>query len=365
MTIPFLDVKSINNRYKNEFLKATEDVIESGHFILGKHVEIFENQFAKYCNSKFCIGVASGLDALILILEGYKELGKIHNGDEVIVPSNTFIATIIAIERSGLKPVLVEPKSETFNLNPDNISDKITAKTKAVISVHLYGQISDADKISDICKKHNLIFIEDSAQAHGAIFQTKRAGSIADAAGFSFYPGKNLGAIGDGGAITTNNPELAEIVSKIRNYGSSVKYVHDYCGYNSRLDELQAAYLSIKLKDLDEDNKKRQQIAMHYNNEIKNHLVELPVISDWNAHVFHLYVIRTKERNKLQKYLGQNGIQTLIHYPIAPHKQKSFAHLEGSYPISESLHNEVLSLPISPIMKKEEVEYIITIINKY
>ncbi|MDX1950166.1 MAG: DegT/DnrJ/EryC1/StrS family aminotransferase [Rickettsiales bacterium] len=360
--IKFLDLKKINDRYKKDFLKTSAKILDSGWYILGKNVAEFEEEFAKYCGTKYAIGVANGLDALILILKGLN-IGK---GDEVIVPANTYIATILAVVANGAKPVFVEPKLETFNLSPDLIEKKITKRTKAILAVHLYGLVSDIDKISAIAKKHNLYLIEDSAQAHGAIFNGKRAGAFGVASGFSFYPGKNLGALGDGGAVTTNNKELYNKLKALRNYGSHVKYENIYKGYNSRLDEFQAGVLRTKLKALDEDNKARIKIAKLYNEGINNKKIIKPIFQNDNSNVWHLYVIRTKNRNELQKYLLENGIETLIHYPIPPHKQEALKEFKKKkLPIAEKIHREVLSLPISPVMKKSEVEYIINKINEF
>ena len=362
--VKFLDLKKINDQYKNELLKVCKEVIESGWYILGKEVEKFEEEFANYCETKYAVGVGNGLDALKLIIRGYKELGIFKENDEIIVPSNTYIATILAISENNLKPILVEPKLDTYLINPDRIEEKITKRTKAIMVVHLYGQSCEMDKIWKIAKKYNLKVIEDSAQAHGAFYKDKRVGNLGDASGFSFYPGKNLGALGDGGAITTNDEYLADIVRVLRNYGSHKKYENLYKGLNSRLDELQAAFLRVKLKYLDEENQKRKEIAKYYLENITNEKIILPkIITD---SVWHLFVIRIKERDELQKYLSENGIQTLIHYPIPPHKQKAYKEWNNlSFPITERIHNEVLSLPISPIHTKKEIFKIIDMINRF
>ncbi|HRA71911.1 MAG TPA: DegT/DnrJ/EryC1/StrS family aminotransferase, partial [Flavobacterium sp.] len=308
--------------------------------------------------------------ALVLIFKGYIQLGKLQKGDEVIVPANTYIASILAILEADLVPVLVEPKLETYNLNPDLISEKITSKTKAILAVHLYGQLAEMEKINAIAIQNNLLVIEDAAQAHGAISNFRKSGNLSNAAAFSFYPGKNLGALGDGGAVVTNDSELAKVIQSLRNYGSEAKYQNEFIGVNSRLDELQAAFLNVKLPNLDAENTIRKAIAKRYLSEIKNDKIVLPTLSlrgtTQSNHVFHLFVIRTENREKLQQYLLENGIQTMIHYPIAPHKQKAFSSWNDlSFPITEKIHNEILSLPISPVMTDDEVGFVISILNKY
>jgi len=362
--IKFLDLKKLNLQYGRELLEACKRVLESGWYILGEEVKKFEEEFANYCGTRYAIGVGNGLDALKLIIRGYKELGIFKEGDEIIVPSNTYIATILAISENRLKPTLVEPKLDTYLIDPEKIEEKITERTRAIMVVHLYGQTCEMDKIWEIAKKYDLKIIEDSAQAHGAFYKDKRAGNLGDASGFSFFPSKNLGALGDGGAITTNDKELAEVIRALRNYGSHKKYENLYKGVNSRLDELQAGILRVKLKYLDEENNKRKQIAKYYLENIKNEKVVLPkVITD---SVWHLFVVRTKERNVLQKYLQEKGIQTLIHYPIPPHKQKAYKEWNRlSFPITEKIHNEVLSLPISPVMEREEVEKVVKVVNDF
>ena len=369
--VEFLSLKKINLPYKKEMLETVERVMESGWYILGKEVSDFEKSFADYCGTTQCMGVANGLDALILILEGYKELGIIKNGDEVIVPSNTYIASILAISRAGLTPVLSEPDINTYLLDPTLIEEKITSRTKAILPVHLYGQLCDMDAINTIARKHNLKVIEDSAQSHGALYKNKRSGNLGDASGFSFYPGKNLGALGDGGAITTNDEQLAGVLKALRNYGSHVKYQNLYRGINSRLDELQAGLLSIKLRSLDKDNQARREIAQFYQDNISNKEITLPfpegtAITKLEFHVFHVFVVRTSNRKAFQQYLSDNAIQTIIHYPIPPHKQPAYAewnHME--FPISERIHDEIISLPISPVMDKEECKKVVEIINNY
>ena len=371
MMIQFLDLKNINLRHKNSLLNAFAEVLDSGWFILGESVKRFEKEFADYCGVQHCVGVANGLDALILILEGYKQLGFMNNGDEVIVPSNTYIASILAVSKAGLKPVLVEPNMNTYLIDENLIEDKITSRTKAILPVHLYGRLCNMEAINAIAKKHHLKVIEDCAQSHGARLGALKCGNLGDAAGFSFYPGKNLGALGDGGAVTTNNDELAEVIMALRNYGSHKKYENLYQGSNSRLDEIQAAFLSIKLKDLDKDNELRRRIAQYYTDNIQNELITLPcskqtIIANLYSHVWHIYPIPVKQREIFQKYLSENGIQTVIHYPIPPHKQAAYGEWNSlSYPLSEQIHEEIISLPISPVMKQEEVEYVCKVVNSY
>lgn len=364
--IPFLDLKAINLKYEEAFKAAFNDVLHSGWFILGEQVTTFEKAFADYCGTKYAIGVANGLDALILIIEGYKELGIFKTGDEIIVPSNTYIASILAISKAGLTPVLVEPDITTYTIDAQRIEEKISQRTVAILPVHLYGQICDMGSINAIAKRYNLKVIEDSAQSHGAVQHGKRSGNLGDSSGFSFYPGKNLGALGDGGAITTNDDMLAETLYALRNYGSEVKYKNKFKGINSRLDELQAAFLSIKLKGLDRDNAQRQLIAEYYLKNISNPEIILPFVTSKEAHVWHLFVVRTQERDALQQYLASNGIQTVIHYPIPPHLQTAYTEWQGqSYPISEEIHATVLSLPIYPDMSAEAQEKICVTINQF
>ena len=363
--IKFLDLQKINDKYSSEFNVVFESVIKSGWYILGKEVEKFENEFATYCGTDYCLGVANGLDALILIIEGYKQLGFMKEGDEIIVPSNTYIASILAISKAGLIPVLVEPDPNTFLIDPSKIEEKITSKTKAILPVHLYGRLCDMGAIKKIAAKFQLKIIEDSAQSHGAVMEGKRSGNLGDASGFSFYPGKNLGAIGDAGAITTNDKELAETLKALRNYGSHKKYENLYQGINSRLDELQAGLLSVKLKYLDAETNVRRDIAERYNSEIVNPSIILPQLPvDRNEHAWHLYVIKVNEREIVQNYLAELGVQTLIHYPIPPHKQHAYKEwFDLSYPISEKMHKEVLSLPISPVMTFDDVTKVIEAVN--
>lgn len=362
--IPFLDLKGINAQYKEELIEACTKVIDSGWYIQGNEHNEFEKEFAEYCGTKYAIGVANGLDALILILRAYKELGMMSDGDEVIVPSNTYIASILAISQNNLLPVLVEPDINTYLIDPSKIEEKITSKTKAIMPVHLYGQTCQMNAINTIAKKHNLKVIEDSAQSHGAYYKDKRSGNLGDASGFSFYPGKNLGALGDGGAVTTNDETLANAIKALANYGSHKKYENLYKGVNSRLDEMQAALLRVKLRYLDAEISKRQEIANYYLKNIKNENILLPTVT--TNSVWHLFVIRTSKREELQKYLQDNGIQTLIHYPLAPHKQEAYKEWKnGSFPISEQIHNEVMSLPISGVQSLEDTKKIVQIINDF
>lgn len=364
--ISFLDLKGINAQYRAELIEACTRVIDSGWYIQGNECKEFDKEFAKYCGTKYAIGVANGLDALILILRAYKELGFMKDGDEVIVPSNTYIASILAISQNNLVPVLVEADINTYLLDPTKIEEKITSKTKAILPVHLYGQTCQMDKINEIAKKYNLKVIEDSAQSHGAYFGDKRSGNLGDVSGFSFYPGKNLGALGDGGAVSTNDEELANTIKALGNYGSHKKYENLYKGINSRLDEIQAAMLRVKLKYLDNEVEKRREIANYYLKNIKNENIVLPKVRAEDNHVWHLFVIRTSKRDELQKYLLDNGIQTLIHYPIPPHKQNAYKEWENeSYPISEQIHNEILSLPISGVQSMEDTKNIVKIINDF
>lgn len=371
--IPFLDLKSINAHYREALIQAATEVIDSGWYIQGTQAKAFEDEFADYCGTKHCIGVANGLDALILILRAYKELGKLKEGDEVIVPANTYIASILAITENRLKPILVEPDKETYNLNPSLIAQAITPKTKAIIAVHLYGQLADMPAINAIAQKHNLLVIEDSAQAHGAQINGRKAGNWGYASGFSFYPGKNLGALGDAGAVTTNDDELAQTIRALGNYGSHKKYENLYQGVNSRLDEIQAAMLRVKLRYLDQDTQSRRDIAGWYLDKIDHPKLQLPYVQNIEgvvklskSHVWHLFVVRTNYREALQKHLLAQGINFLIHYPIAPHHQKAYqAWSSQSYPITEAIHNEVFSLPISPVMTDDQVQAVIKAVNTF
>ena len=365
--IKFLDLKALNARYQNELKNKFENFLNSGNYILGAEVAGFEEEYAHYCGAKYCIGVSSGLDALQLIFEAYKTLRILKNADEVIVPANTYIATVLAISNTGLTPVLVEPNPETFNIDPDAVLRAITPKTKAILGVHLYGQLYDVLALETISNTHNLILIEDAAQAHGAVFADgRKAGNVANVAAFSFYPTKNLGALGDAGAIATNNLELAETIQKLRNYGRTSAYKNEFKGYNSRLDELQASFLRIKLKHLDIENDKRRKIAQFYLENINSNLVILPVVDNLEQHVFHQFVIRCEKRNELQAFLSKNGIETLIHYPLAVHKQKAYSELYSiTLPISEKLSETVLSLPLNAAITETEQVKIVSVINQF
>ena len=366
MNVPFLSLKEVTDLHNKEINEAASRVVNSGWYLQGKENEQFEADYAKYIGSKYCIGVANGLDALIWILRAYIELGRMKKGDEVIVPANTYIATILAITENGLTPVLVEPKYETLEIDDDLIESAITPRTKAIMIVHLYGRNAYTKKIGEICKKHNLYLFEDNAQAHGCLFEGQKTGSLGNAAGHSFYPGKNLGALGDGGAVTTDDKEVADTVRALANYGSKVKYVFDYTGRNSRLDEIQAAILDVKLKYLDQDNDKRKKVAKLYYEEIKNPAVILPETKDFASNVFHLFPVLTEKRDELQQYLKSKEIGTVIHYPIPPHKQKCYeAWNDLSFPITERIHNSELSLPMGPAITEEQVRYVIDAINEW
>lgn len=364
--IPFLDLKRTNIKYQNEINEAITRVSNSGWYILGNECKQFENKYAAYCGTQFCVGVGNGLDAIRLILEAYKALGFMTIGDEIIVPANTYIASILAISESGLTPILVEPNMDTYNINPSLIEEKITSRTRAILTVHLYGQVNEMNALTAIAKRHNLKLIDDAAQAHGGIYEGKKIGNLADATAFSFYPTKNLGAIGDAGAITTNDASLAKMVRSLANYGSIEKYVNDYKGINSRLDEIQAAVLSVKLNYLDSENARRREVANYYLENIKNDKIALPFYENIEAHVFHLFIIRTENRLELQSYMLENGVQTQVHYPTPPHKQqayKEYSHF--SFPITERIHKEVLSLPLYIGITDDEVKEIVDVINKY
>ena len=371
--IDFLDLKKINAAYRTDLLDACSRVIDSGWYIGGKELQQFEADFAEYCGTKFCVGVANGLDALTLTLRAWRELGKLALGDEVIVPANTYIASILAITENGLVPVLVEPDEKSFNLHPSKIEALITPKTRVIMAVHLYGQLADMPVITAIAKKHNLLVLEDSAQAHGAQTNNKKAGNWGDASGFSFYPGKNLGALGDAGAITTNDPDLVEVLKALRNYGSHEKYKNIMLGVNSRLDEIQAAMLGVKLKHLDEEAEARRTIADAYMRSIRNSHISLPLpyetdVLTFTEHAWHLFVVRSAHRDKLQQHLAENGVQTLIHYPIPPHQQEAYKNYDfssRSFPVTELIHNEILSLPISPVMTHEQAMKVIEVCNSF
>jgi len=368
--IKFLDLQLINQRYSSKIKEATKSVIDSGWYLNGKEVKSFEYEFSSYIGVEHTIGVANGLDALRIILRAYIEMGDMNEGDEIIVPANTYIASVLAITDNNLKPILVEPDINTYNIDPKLIEDHISEKTKGILLVHLYGQNAYSEKIGELCEKYDLKLIEDAAQAHGAYFNDIRVGSLGDASGFSFYPGKNLGALGDGGAICTNSNEMAEVCRALGNYGSKKKYTNKYQGYNSRLDEIQAAILRVKLIGLDNDNQDRRKIADYYLKNITNPKVTLPMPSTSSSiskdHVWHLFVIRVENRKAFIKHLEEYGIDTLIHYPIPPNKQEGYPELhQYVLPITEKIHNEVVSLPISPVMSQSEFKAIVKAVNKY
>ena len=369
--IPFLDLKSINAQYRNQLIEAATRVIDSGWYIQGQEVTAFEQEFADYCGTKHCIGVANGLDALILTLRAWKELGRLKEGDEVIVPANTYIASILAITENRLVPVLVEPDEATYNLCPSKAEAAITSRTRAIMPVHLYGQLADMPAIMDLAERHNLLVLEDSAQAHGASIKGKKAGNWGHASGFSFYPGKNLGALGDAGAVTTNDDELAQTIRALGNYGSHKKYENLYQGVNSRLDEMQAAMLRIKLRNLDAEIAQRRQVAAAYMEGLSNSRLLLPVAQrvsplELESHVWHLFVVRSYQREQLQQHLQQQGVQTLIHYPIPPHQQQAYACWnDQKYPKTQKIHNQIFSLPIGPLHKLSDVSHIISVLKNF
>lgn len=364
--IKFLDLQKTTQAYSTEIKEAINRVVDSGWYLLGNELITFENNYAQFIGTKHCIGVANGLDALRLILKAYIEMGIMTEGDEVIVPANTYIASVLAITDNQLVPVFVEPDIETYQIDSTKIEKVITSRTKAIMIVHLYGQCAFNNKIESLCQHYNLKLIEDNAQAHGCKYEGKVTGSLGNAAGHSFYPGKNLGAFGDGGAVTTNDEQLAKVIRSLANYGSSTKYVCEFQGLNSRLDEIQAAILDVKLKHLNQDTELRRKIARYYIENIVHADIKLPVIKDWNSHVFHIFPILSNRRNELQAYLTSNGIQTLIHYPIPPHKQECYKEWNHILlPITEKIHNEELSLPISSVISIEEVKIVTDFINKW
>ena len=369
--IPFLDLKAINQQRRQALIDAVTRVIDSGWYVLGQEVKAFEQDFASYCGTQHCVGMANGLDALVLTLRAWKELGKLKEGDEVIVPANTYIASVLAITENRLRPVLVEPDAHSYNLCPQMVRQAITPKTKAIVAVHLYGQLAPMKEIMDLADEHGLLVLEDSAQAHGAMVDGKRAGNWGHASGFSFYPGKNLGALGDAGAMTTNDAELAQTVRALGNYGSHKKYENLYQGLNSRLDEMQAALLRVKLQHLDADTSVRQQIGIAYAQGINNPLVTLPIartttVVSLQNHVFHLFVVRVKARAAFQAHLKAAGIDTLIHYPIPPHQQEAYREYRHlSLPLTEMIHQQVVSLPIGPTMGMVDVAEVIAAVNAF
>lgn len=361
MKIPFLDLKAINNRHRAEFHLALENILDSSNLILGENVSNFENEFANYCEVSQAIGVGNGLDALFLVLKAW----GIGGGDEVLVPSNTFIATWLAVSHTGATPVAVEPSRETLNIDIDKIEEAITPRTRAIIAVHLYGQPADMDAINEIACKYGLRVLEDAAQAHGARYKGRRVGGLSDAAAFSFYPGKNLGALGDGGAITTNDEDLSRHIRMLRNYGSPEKYIHQQIGFNSRLDEIQAAFLRVKLTRLDSDNTRRSEIADKYRSELSALEITLPHVPAWAEPVWHLFVVRKAGRDKLQKNLMRAGIGTLIHYPIPPSEQAAYKKLDGlQYPIADAIAQEILSLPIGPHLTDDQISFVVNQLNE-
>ena len=364
--IEYLNLKEINNRHSEEISTAIQRVVDSGWFILGNEVRAFENEYAQYIGTNYCVGCGNGSDAIALIVQGYFELGKLKPGDEVLVPANTYIGTILPLTSLGLKVKLIEPNINTLQIDDELIEAQITENTKAIVIVHLYGKCAFTERISHLCKLHNLLLIEDNAQAHGCFFDTKRTGSLGDAAAHSFYPGKNLGALGDGGAVTTNDAELEKMIRTIANYGSSQKYVFDVKGRNSRLDELQVAILRVKLRHLDEENQYRRLLAKVYQQQINHSFITLPLQDADSDNVFHIFPILTIYREKLQKYLLENGVQTLIHYPIPPHLQRAYSEWNNlSFPITEQIHTQELSLPLNQTMSIDDVKMISELINKF
>lgn len=364
--IKFLDLQKIMEKNGEEIHEAVKRVIDSGWYLQGKENEKFEADYSAYIGTKYTVGVANGLDALIWIFRAYIEMGVMQAGDEVIVPANTYIASILALTENGLKPILVEPSLTTYQIDDTKIEEAITHRTKAILIVHLYGGCAYTEKIGALCMKYSLKLVEDNAQAHGCYFDERRTGSIGDAAGHSFYPGKNLGAFGDAGAVTTNDEELAQTIRALANYGSQKKYIFKYCGRNSRLDEIQAAVLDVKLKYLDEDNAFRRKVAQYYIDNIKNQLVTLPATLPMRNNVFHIFPILCTRRDELQRYLMQNGIQTLIHYPIPPHKQECYKDWnDRSYPVTEKIHQEELSIPISQVITMDESKVVVRVINSF
>ena len=364
--INYLDLKRVSDSFEPELSENVLQTVQSGWYLRGKRGASFEAEFARYCGTDYCVGVGNGLDALTLIFLAYREMGVLQAGDEVIVPANTYIAPILSVIRAGLVPVFCEPRFATCNLNPELIEPLIGERTRAILPVHLYGRAAEMDAICDLASRYGLKVVEDMAQAHGAVYKGRRVGSWGDAAGVSFYPGKNLGALGDGGAVVTSDPELIRVVTALANYGSEKKYVNQYQGVNSRLDEIQAGVLSLKLPRLDADNQQRRVLAQRYLREMNNPKILLPEVDDWEAHVFHIFPVFCAERDRLQTYLAEQGIQTLIHYPIPPHRQEAMrAYAQQSLPITERIHREELSLPLYPQLTEAEVTCIIDAINRF
>lgn len=369
LSVPFLNLGEINASYKNELLSAAKRVIDSGWYLLGSELESFEAEFSTYCGVKNIVGVANGLDALTLTLRAWKELGRLQDGDQVILPANTYIATVLAVTANNLTPIFVEPDVGTYCLNASCAEKAITTKTKVLLPVHLYGRLSPMKELKTLAQKYDLLLLEDAAQAHGAIIDGQKAGSLGDAAAYSFYPGKNLGALGDAGAVATNDYELATTIRALGNYGSFVKYENVYQGANSRLDEIQAAFLRVRLKYLDKEITLRRKIANYYLSNIENKQLTLPISkteSDRLDHVWHLFVVRCNERNAFQKHLAKYNVQTLIHYPIPPHLQQAYPQFNNlSFPLTEALHNEVCSLPMSPTLTLKQAEQVVTACNSF
>ncbi len=364
--IPFLNFKDLNSKYKEELMDVISGVIDSGQYILGDRVKSFENKFSKYCDVANTIGTGNGLDALTLIIRAYKELGIFCEGDEILVPANTYIASILSVTENNLNPVLVEPDIDTYNIDVDLLEKHVTKRTKGILTVHLYGLVSYSEKMQAIADKYHLKIIEDSAQAAGAEYKGKKVGALGDAGGISFYPSKNLGALGDAGAVTTNDTRLAEVIRALRNYGSDKKYYNEYIGVNSRLDELQAAVLEVKLKYLDQENNTRIEIAKKYLNGINNKKLILPKEVTDNSHIWHLFVMQVNDRKEFAKHLLDNGVDSMIHYPIPPHKQKAYAGWnDKKYPITEKIHKTVISLPLNPNLSEEETDKIIKVCNAF
>ncbi len=372
-TIPYLPLKQLNAQHADEIKNAIDNVVDSGWYLRGEQTRLFEEEYAAYIGTRYCVGCGNGLDALTLIFRAYKELGILHEGDEVIVPANTYIATILSITENGLKPILVEPRIDTFQIDDALIEEKITEKTKAILLVHLYGYCAYTEKISKLCKDYHLLLIEDNAQAHGAHFPFsifhfpfKKTGSLGDAAGHSFYPGKNLGALGDAGAVTTDDEQLAAVVRSLGNYGSSEKYHFDYLGKNSRLDELQASVLRVKLRYLDRENERRQRIALRYIREVHNPQLRLPSEEYARSSVHHIFPVLCEQRDRLQEYLFENGVETIIHYPIPPYQQPCYSTWNTlNMPVTEQIHRQELSLPLHPLLTAEEITVIIHLLNRF
>ena len=364
--VPFYDLKAINARHRKELAAALSRVLDSGWYILGEEKERFERSFANYCGAAYCIGTGNGLDALTLIIRGYKELGIMKEGDEIIVPANTYIATILAISENRLVPVLVEPNQRTCNLDPELVEQSLSKRTRAILTVHLYGQVAYSKMLANIAKKHGLKIIEDAAQAQGASFNGTKTGGLGDAAGFSFYPSKNLGALGDAGAVTTSDAKLADVVRALHNYGSLKKYHNLYKGLNSRLDEIEAAVLSVKLKYLDKENAERRIVAKQYLKGIRNDAITLPFAESDDGHVWHVFTVRTAHRDALQQYLKEKGVETHIHYPVPPHKQPAYKEwADRSYPITEDIHRTIVSLPLSPVQTVAQTKEVIAAVNNF